>query len=209
MTPRAWLRTRRHRAGEVARLTEIANGWRTTALRRAQLVEDYADQRNRATERQLTAEILLAQLHRGADLGDPPREAGRVNVHATALAIGQALAAANRAARTAGTPAAPAPTVSAMRDQADATMRLPRVLQPLVREFRMAPVVAGVTRWDLSHAVPAEQTPSEVEYARALMRVRTEAEQMAAIRPDLSGWAHRIAAAAEVPVGFTRDEVTT
>jgi len=50
--------------------------------------------------------------------------------------------------------------------------------------------------------------PREVEYARALMRVLSEAEQMVAVRPDLAGWAHRIAAAAEVPVGFTRDEVT-
>jgi hypothetical protein len=210
VTPRAWWRAHRQLAGEVARLTEQVAGWRTTALRRAGMVESFADERNLAVDRMRTAETLLVQLHLGADLGDAPREAGRINLHATARAIGQALAAANRAVRTSGTPAAlPARPAPAAREQADATAELPRVLQPLVRGFRMAPVIAGVTRWDLSRAVPGEQLPREVGYARSLMRVQAELEQMVAVRSDLAGWAHRIAAAAEVPVGFTRDEVRT
>jgi hypothetical protein len=208
VTPRAWWQAHRQLAGQVARLTEQVAGWRTTALRRAGMVETFADERNIALDRMRTAETLLVQLHLGADLGDAPRDAGRINLHATARAIGQALAAANRAARTAAPAVPPARPAPAMRDQDDTTVELPRVLQPLVRGFRMAPVIAGVTRWDLSRAVPGEQLPREVEYARALMRVQVEAEQMAASHPDLAGWAHRIAATAEVPVSFTRDEVT-
>jgi hypothetical protein len=211
VTPRAWWRAHRRLAADLHRAEQRADSWQAAALRRARLVDDFADDRNRATDRMRTAETLLVQLYRGADLGDPPREAGRVNVYATARAIGQALATASRAARRAPLPAQPAgPTdrATAVLDLADLTMHLPGVLQPLVRGFRMAPVIAGVARWDLSRAVPSSQAPREVEYARALMRVQAEVEQMSTTRPDLAGWAHRITAAGQVPVGFTRDEVT-
>jgi hypothetical protein len=214
VTPRAWWRAHRQLAADLRRAEQRADSWKTTALRRARLVDDFADDRNRATDRMRTAETLLVQLYRGADLGDPPREAGRVNIYATARAIGQALATASRAARRAPLPAQPAgpagpgATPTAVLDLADLTMHLPGVLQPLVRGFRMAPVIAGVERWDLSRAVPSSQAPREVEYARALMRVQAEVEQMSTTRPDLAGWAHRITAAGQVPVGFTRDEVT-
>jgi len=210
----SWIHTRRTLAAtadklraDLALAEQQRASWREIALRRSGLVEKYADDRNLAVERALTAETLLAQLYRAADLGDPPREAGRVNVHATTRAVGMALADARRAARRSASAAPAGEAVTAVLPVGDLTMHLPAALQRLVREFRMAPVIAGVARWDLSRAVPVEQLPREVEYARALLRVETVIEEMAAIRPDLAGWAGRLRAAATVPVGFTRDEV--
>jgi hypothetical protein len=216
VTALTWLRTPRRRRTELDRMTEQATGWRDTAMRRARLVEDYADQRNRATERMLTAQTLLVQLYRGADLGEPPRDAGRPNLHAIARALGQALTDTRRAARPAPVqPAraaqsgAPSPAEAATQDLGAVTMQLPVALQRLVRGFRMAPVIAGVTRWDLSRPVPDAQLPAEVEMARALMRVETALAEMTSTRPDLAGWAARLRAAAAVPVGFSREEVRT
>jgi len=68
-----------------------AEGYREAGLRRAALVTQFANERNTANERVLTAETLLLQLHRAAGLGEPIRENGRVNLHEVTAALGNAL----------------------------------------------------------------------------------------------------------------------
>jgi hypothetical protein len=195
-------------AAELEQTRHALDQWRGTALRRAELVERFADQRNAATGRALTAETLLRQLHRNADLGEAPTEAGRINVHATARALSLAMTVARRAALPAQPTRQAAPERTAVSPGvAGDTVRLPR-LDP-VRQFRTAPIIDGRVRWDLSRPVPSGQMPVEVEYERALMRIEAVLEQMAARRPDLAGWAARIREAGRVPVTLNQQEISS
>jgi hypothetical protein len=212
---KAWIQTQQAMRDQLAATTaeleqtrHALDQWRNNALRRAELVERFADQRNAATGRALTAETLLRQLHRLADLGEAPTEVGRINVHATARALSLAMTAAHRAAVPAQQtrPAAPERT-AVPRGVAGDTVRLPAV-DP-VRQFRQAPVIDGRVRWDLSRPVPNGQMPVEVEYERALMRIEAVLEQLAARRPDFAGWAARIREAGRVPVMLNQQEQET
>jgi len=68
----------------------------------------------------------------------------------------------------------------------------------IVKRLCVAPVVAGVARWDLAQPVPDEQLPHEIELERALVRVQMLIDQMAD-DPAAAAWAARIAQAAAVP----------
>jgi hypothetical protein len=212
---KAWIQTqqamRDQLAAQAAELEQTRHAlaqWRDSALRRAELVERFADQRNAATGRALTAETLLRQLHRLADLGEAPTEVGRINVQATARALSLAMTVTRRAALPAqpSRPAAPERT-AVPRGVAGDTVRLPQ-LDP-VRQFRMAPIIDGRVRWDLSRPVPNGQMPVEVEYERALMRIEAVLEQLAARRPDFAGWAARIREAGRVPVTLNQQEISS